>query len=136
MNREFATVLSSIVSDDDVVWVHDYHLMLLPSFLRTPSSSKPPTKVTMKPFKATDEQYILLQMKIIFFMHIPFPTSQIFRTLPVSTSLLQSMVCADLVGFHAFDHARHFLNATKRLLGIKSYTRTGGMITLLVSRVT
>ena len=71
-------------------------------------------------------------MKIIYFMHIPFPTSQIFRTVPMSTTFLQSMVCADLVGFHAFDHARHFLNATKRLLGIKSYTRTGGMLTLLV----
>jgi trehalose-6-phosphate synthase len=42
------------------------------------------------------------------------------------------MTCADVVGFHAFDHARHFLNATKRMLGIRSHTTQGGMISLVL----
>ena len=75
----------------------------------------------------------LKDLRIIFFMHIPFPTSQLFRTLPRASDLLESMICADVVGFHAFDHARHFLNATKRMLGIRSGSRPGGMITLSVA---
>eukprot|EP01038_Epipyxis_sp_PR26KG_P011996 gene11996-16059_t len=106
----FEGLKANNVCSNDVVWVHDYHLMLLPQLLRS----------------------AMLSCKIVFFMHIPFPTSQIFRTLSEAVELLQSMVSADVVGFHAFDHARHFLNATKRMLGIKSYTRTGGMLTLRV----
>ena len=54
-----------------------------------------------------------LKVSVVFYMHVPFPTSQIFRSLPAANELLQSMTCADVVGFHAFDHVRHFLNAAK-----------------------
>jgi len=54
---------------------------------------------------------------IIFFLHIPFPTSQIFRSLTRGHELLSGIIGANAVGFHAFDHARHFLNACKRLMG-------------------
>lgn len=64
-------------------------------------------------------------VKVIFFLHIPFPTSQIFRTLTKANELLQAMTCADVLGFHAFDHARHFLTAAKRMQGVKSVTRPG-----------
>jgi hypothetical protein len=117
VNEIFANCLVDLVHDNDVVWVHDYHLMLVPGLLR-PIVSGPDS--------------ILKGLKIIFFLHIPFPTSQIFRTLPESTDLLQSMVCSDLVGFHAFDHARHFLNAVRRSLGYRTQQRQGGMLTLAV----
>lgn len=116
VNVKFAQTLLPYAKAGDVIWVHDYHLMLLPKLLRDEL-----TNVSLDHL-----------IKIIFFLHIPFPTSQIFRTLPEATELLQSMVNADLVGFHAFDHARHFLNAAKRILGVKSATKQGGMLTLLV----
>lgn len=110
-NEAFFGALKPYIRADDVIWVHDYHLMLLPKLLRDVQS---------------------VNFSIVFFLHLPFPTSQIFRTLPMGSELLYSMVCADLVGFHSFDHARHFLNAAKRILGIRSYTRQGGMLTLKV----
>lgn len=116
VNDIFAKIILQTARQGDVLWVHDYHLMLLPKILRDEFTKK-----------SIDHL-----IKIVFFLHIPFPTSQIFRTLPEANELLQSMVNADLVGFHAFDHARHFLNATKRILGIKTVTKQGGMLTLAV----
>lgn len=100
--------LHAAARDGDVVWVHDYHLMLLPQLLRDQVDGK----------RKGQEQQQKIDLKIIFFLHIPFPTSQLFRTMPEANTLLQSMLSADLVGFHAFDHARHFLNAARRNLGI------------------
>jgi trehalose 6-phosphate synthase/phosphatase len=114
VNEVFADTIRTFTREGDIVWVHDYHLMLVPMFLRE---------------SVGFEQKVV---KVIFFLHIPFPTSQIFRTLPEGNQLLYSMTCADLVGFHAFDHARHFLNAARRILGYRSNTRPGGMITLAV----
>ena len=109
VTQSFLEALVEVTKDNDTIWVHDYHLILLPKLLRETLKNK---------------------YSIVFFMHIPFPTSQIFRTLPIATELLYSMTCADVVGFHSFDHARHFLNATKRTLGIRSSIRQGGMLSL------
>ncbi|CAM9322431.1 unnamed protein product [Pylaiella littoralis] len=97
---------------NSVMWVHDYHLMLLPKLLSDRE-------------KRVSQQR---QTSIIFFLHIPFPTSQIFRALAHGEELLQGMLSADIVGFHAFDHARHFLNAGKRLLGLSYQSIKGGLI--------
>lgn len=64
----------------------------------------------------------------VFFLHIPFPTSQIFRELECGEKILTGMLHADVVGFHAFDHARHFLNAAKRILGLNYTSLVGGLI--------
>lgn len=117
VNEMFANTLCKLLQNNDTVWVHDYHLMPLPKLIRAQSIAADLDPKTLK---------------IIFFLHIPFPTSQIFRTLPEASELLQSMLSADLVGFHAFDHARHFLNAVKRMHGIRCQTRRGGMLTLNV----
>jgi trehalose 6-phosphate synthase/phosphatase len=127
VNQIFANTLLEIVQKTDVVWVHDYHLMLVPAILRAAIDSE-----KVNPSKVMNVNNKYKDVKIIFFLHIPFPTSQIFRTLPESIELLQSMAAADLVGFHAFDHARHFLNAARRLLGLRSHTRPGGMLTVSV----
>lgn len=92
-----------------LVWIHDYHLMLLPQLLRD---------------NAKDRD----GLKSVFFLHVPFPTSEIFRTLSVRQELLSGMLGADILGFHTFDHARHFLTSCKRFLGVQYHSRKGGTL--------
>lgn len=112
VNEEFCTLLSGMVRHGDIVWIHDYHLSLLPKQLSEWEVTKFGQRMTRK----------------VFFLHIPFPTSQIFRELDAGESVLEGMLDADVVGFHAFDHARHFLNAAKRILGLNYETLAGGLI--------
>ncbi|KAL5207714.1 hypothetical protein ABZP36_032149 [Zizania latifolia] len=103
-NRAFADRLTEVLNpDDDLVWIHDYHLLALPTFLR-------------KRFP---------RAKVGFFLHSPFPSSEIFRTIPVREDLLRALLNADLVGFHTFDYARHFLSACSRLLGLDYQSKRG-----------
>lgn len=109
VNQDFATVVNGLVDRDcsTYLWIHDYHLSLLPSYL-----NQEPARSCRK----------------VFFLHIPFPTSQIFRELECGEEILTGMLHADVVGFHAFDHARHFLNAAKRILGLNYESLVGGLI--------
>lgn len=59
------------------------------------------------------------QMKVGWFLHTPFPSSEIYRTLPLREELLHSVLKADLVGFHTYDYARHFVSACTRILGLE-----------------
>jgi trehalose 6-phosphate synthase/phosphatase len=103
-NKIFADkVMEAINTDDDCVWVHDYHLMLLPTFLRKR----------------------LHRIKLGFFLHSPFPSSEIYRTLPVRDEILKSLLNADLIGFQTFDYARHFLSCCSRLLGLHYESKRG-----------
>lgn len=110
MNNSFAQKLKELCKERDIVWVHDYHLCLLPGQLRE----------------------CFQRMHMIFFLHIPFPTSQIFRSLPTSMELLSSMVEVNVVGFHTFDYSRHFLHATRRMLGARSHTVEGGVMAVTI----
>jgi len=65
---------------------------------------------------------------IIFYLHVPFPTSEIFRTLTVRHELLEGMLSASTIGFHTFNHGRHFLTACRRFLGAQSRSCNGGML--------
>ena len=65
---------------------------------------------------------------MVYFLHIPFPTSQVFREIDHGEEILEGMLHADVVGFHAFDHARHFLTASKRILGLSHESLVGGLI--------
>jgi trehalose 6-phosphate synthase/phosphatase len=112
VNQDFADVVSATLKEGDICWIHDYHLALLPQKLSEWEIEKFGIKVTRK----------------VFFLHIPFPTSQIFRELECGERILEGMLHADVVGFHAFDHARHFLNAAKRILGLNYETIAGGLI--------
>ncbi|KAK2784620.1 Trehalose-6-P synthase/phosphatase complex synthase subunit [Emmonsiellopsis sp. PD_33] len=99
-NRLFAKAIAKDVKDGDLVWVHDYHLMLLPSMLREEIGD------TKK------------NIKIGFFLHTPFPSSEIYRILPVRNELLLGVLHCDLIGFHTYDYARHFLSSCSRILGL------------------
>ncbi|KAH3669099.1 hypothetical protein WICMUC_005063 [Wickerhamomyces mucosus] len=102
-NEKFANEIIKHVSDDDVVWVHDYHLMLLPELLRA--------KIQVKGLK---------NVKIGFFLHTPFPSSEIYRILPVRQEILKGVLSCDLIGFHTYDYARHFLSSVQRILGVNT----------------
>lgn len=93
-NEKFAEVVLNHYQDGDVIWIHDYQLLLLPALLR----------------KAIPNACIG------FFLHIPFPSFEIFRVYPWREELLSGMLGADLVGVHTYDYERHFLSSVKRLL--------------------
>lgn len=94
VNEKFAEKILENLEDGDTVWVHDYQLLLVPGIVK---KNKP--KVT-----------------IGFFLHIPFPSYEVFRTLPWRESLLEGMLGADLLGFHTYDYERHFLSSVSRIL--------------------
>jgi trehalose 6-phosphate synthase/phosphatase len=96
VNEKFFRALDEVMEQDDQVWVHDYQLMLLPGMIR--------------------EKYP--QARIGFFLHIPFPSSEIFRLLIWREEILEGVLGSDLIGFHTYDYVRHFLSSTRRLLGV------------------
>ena len=57
-------------------------------------------------------------VKLGFFLHTPFPSSEIYRILPVRNEILEGILHCDLVGFHTYDYARHFLSSCTRILGL------------------
>ncbi|KAL0447114.1 UNVERIFIED_CONTAM: putative alpha,alpha-trehalose-phosphate synthase [UDP-forming] 9 [Sesamum latifolium] len=103
-NKLFADRIMEVVNpEDDFIWVHDYHLMVLPTFLR--------------------KRYN--RVKLGFFLHSPFPSSEIYRTLPVRDEILKGLLNSDLIGFHTFDYARHFLSCCGRMLGLDYGSKRG-----------
>ncbi|KGG51793.1 glycosyltransferase family 20 protein, partial [Mitosporidium daphniae] len=100
-NSLFADVILKECRDNDLVWIHDYQLMTLPRLLRM--------KLDLSGFK---------NVKIGFFHHIPFPSSEVFRVLPVGACILKGIIAADLIGFHTYEYGRHFLSSCNRLLSL------------------
>jgi trehalose 6-phosphate synthase/phosphatase len=99
-NEQFAEALSKAVTgaEDEVVWIHDYHLKTLPEKLRERGVTN----------------------RIGFFLHTPFPTSELYRILPVRGKLLQGILASDLIGFQTYHDCRHFLSACTRVLALDS----------------
>ena len=98
VNQKFRDTVLSIAEFGDTIWVHDYQLLLLPGMLRKELS----------------------ELTIGFFLHIPFPSYEMFRLIPWRTELLEGMIGADLVGFHTYDDVQHFLSAVGRFLPYNS----------------
>ncbi len=95
VNEIFAESIINIADEGDTIWIHDYQLLLVPQILK----SKLPS------------------VNIGFFLHIPFPSYEVFRILPWREEIISGMLGADLIGFHTYDYARHFISSVKRLLG-------------------
>lgn len=104
VNGLFAERIAQLYQPGDVVWVHDYQLMLLPQMLRER----------------------LRHATIGFFLHIPFPSYEILRLLPTSwrKSLLDGLLGADLVGFHTHDYSQHFIQSAKMILRLENQFTT------------
>ena len=98
VNKLFEAAVKKVASSASSIWIHDYQLMVLPKLLR-------------ETFPAAS---------IGFFLHIPFPSFEIYRLLPQRKELLEGLLGADLIGFHIFDYARHFLSSCLRLLGVNN----------------
>ncbi len=97
-NARFADVIAAVHQPGDAVWVHDYQLMLLPALIRE---------------RIPDAQ-------IGFFLHIPFPSSEVFRVLPWRHDLLRGVLGADLIGFQTFSYLRHFVASLLHVEGLES----------------
>lgn len=184
-NMRFADVVSSLVQAGDMVWVQDYHLMLLPMLLRSMITGesaqgemvrqelgrvkegvddtvvKEVLKMGPGVAQAEDEGVEMLDdveeeggemdvktspkrphygrgmstfqkqelvakekgkegIRIGFFLHTPFPSSEIYRILPVRREILLGVLQCDLIGFHTYDYARHFLSSCTRILGLET----------------
>ncbi len=97
VNRLFCEKVREIKQPGDTLWIHDYHLLLLPGMIRE----------------------VMPEVAIGFFLHIPFPSSEILRMLPWREEILEGMLGADLIGFHSFGYARHFFSSLLRLKGLE-----------------
>jgi trehalose 6-phosphate synthase/phosphatase len=95
VNRKFAEVALTVLEAGDTLWVHDYQLLLVPQMVKEKMPS----------------------VTIGFFLHIPFPSFEVFRILPWRNELIKGMLGADLIGFHTYDYVRHFFSSVRRLLG-------------------
>ncbi len=97
MNERYCQAVLEIARPDDLIWVHDYHLMLVPNMIRQK----------------------LPESRIGFFLHIPFPSFEVFRLLPSRwrNQILKGLLGADLVGFHTHDYVQYFFRCVLRLLG-------------------
>jgi trehalose-phosphatase len=112
VNEVFACVLAEQSKSGDVVWAHDYALCLLPAHLHKLCPTPP---------------------SVILFLHAPFPTSEVFRTLSRREEIIRGILAANVVGFHTFNHARHFLQVCRRVLGLSLSARDGGHVGLDVA---
>ncbi len=97
VNEVFCETLLDVVRQGDLVWIHDYHLMLLPRMLKAKAPHLP----------------------VGFFLHIPFPSFEVFRLLPGKwrREILEGLLGSDLLGFHTFEYVQHFLQSALRILG-------------------
>ncbi|EIN05673.1 hypothetical protein PUNSTDRAFT_145633 [Punctularia strigosozonata HHB-11173 SS5] len=98
VNQRFADAIIANYQDGDIIWVNDYHLMILPRLLRAALPAAP----------------------IGFFMHAAFPSSEIFRCLSVREHLLRGVLAADLIGFQTANNARHFRQTVSRILALEA----------------
>jgi trehalose 6-phosphate synthase/phosphatase len=97
VNRLFFKGAKDLIKPGDDIWIHDYQLMLLPRMIKD---------------RFPDN-------RVGFFLHIPFPSFEVFRLLPWRDEILQGLLGADLIGFHTYDYVRHFLSSVRRLLGLE-----------------
>lgn len=97
VNQVFCDEIIEITEPGDHIWIHDYQLMLLPKMLRE---------------KLDDPE-------IGFFLHIPWPSFELFRLMPWRETILNGLLGADLIGFHTYDYTRHFLSSVCRTLGLE-----------------
>lgn len=100
MNQKFANRIIEIYKPGDIVIVHDFYLLLLPSMLRQRNP----------------------KMYMSFFLHSPFPSSEFLRCLPRRKEVLEGVLGANLIGFQSYSYSRHFLSCCTRILGFPSDT--------------
>jgi len=101
VNKKFALAVSDKIKDNDIIWVHDYQLLLVPRYIKKSQSSK--------------------NSKIAFFLHIPFPPYEIFSHLCThwNKKIMRSLLSCDMVGFHTKNDVKNFVKTAEEILGAK-----------------
>jgi trehalose 6-phosphate synthase len=97
VNRRYAELTAASAARNAKVWVHDYHLQLVPALLRE-----------MRP-----------DLRIGFFLHIPFPPEELFVRLPWRRQILEGLLGADVIGFQTQDGAQNFVRLARRYAGAR-----------------
>ena len=99
VNRRFAEKAAEVASEGATVWVHDYQMQLVPQMLRD-----------LRP-----------DLRIGFFLHIPFPPAELFQQLPWRRQILEGLLGADLVGFQLSGGAQNFVRLVRQRVGHKTH---------------
>ncbi|KAI9911282.1 hypothetical protein PsorP6_008827 [Peronosclerospora sorghi] len=99
-NQAFADAVQEVYEEGDLIWIQGYHLMLVPQMVHN--------------------LFPNIKVCVGFFMHIPFPSAELYRILNNREDILTGILGADLIGFQTYDYARHFQSACVRLLGLES----------------
>lgn len=97
VNEIFADNIVTQVDDGDMIWIHDYHLLLLGSILRQRLRKKKDVRIGL-------------------FLHTPFPSGDFFSTSPFREAICQGLLSCDLVGFHIDEYAKDFLDSAQKVL--------------------
>lgn len=96
VNRRFADAVIRAARDTDIIWIHDYQLLLVPQMVRR----------------------ALPNITIGFFLHIPFPAYPVFMALPWRAEMMEGLMGADVIGFQTYDDVHNFTDAANRILDI------------------
>ncbi len=106
VNSKFAQNITELKQEREMVWIHDNYLLLVPTYVRRRD----------------------LNANIGFFMHSPFPSSDIYKMFPYRGEVLKSLLFCDLIGFHLFEYARNFYTTCRRILGLNHSFKKGGFL--------
>ena len=93
VNQKYARAANEELRDDDLIWIHDYHLTLVPELIK---NKKPNTKIG-------------------YFWHIPWPSWEAFRTIPWKDEILNQMLASDFIGFHTTNFVKNFMDCAEKL---------------------
>lgn len=99
-------MIQEIKQEKEMIWIHDNYLLIVPSYVRRRD----------------------VNANIGFFMHCPFPSSDIYKMFPYRNEVLKSLLSCDLIGFHLFEYARNFYTSCRRLLGLNHDFKKGGFL--------
>jgi trehalose 6-phosphate synthase len=117
VNRSFAAALATVLLPDDLIWVHDYHLIPL----------------------AQELKLLGVENRIGFFLHIPFVPPVMLEVLPCATELMQGLVAYDVVGFHTEGYRQAFLQCAREMLGVaprqSSFIHNGSTVDAIVDPI-
>ena len=108
VNSEFARKITELKQDKEMVWIHDNYLLLVPTYVKRKD----------------------IGTNIGFFMHCPFPSSDIYKMFPYRQEVLKSLLSCDLIGFHLFEYARNFYTSCRRILGLNHEFKKGGFLAI------
>lgn len=108
VNSAFVKTLIQMKKESDLIWINNIHLLLTPIYLKR----------------------LDIDANIGFYLHYPFPNSEIFRIFVHSEEILKSLLCCDVVGFHTYEYARNFYSSCEFMYKVEVTFKKGGFIVI------